>query len=205
MSSRRCQDKTSGATSDNWPSGLSRHNRSVTPHFISIFFPIRERIHRKPTPLPAACTLRILILSVSSTHLRRDCTQHHTARWSPRDVPRTRADHPRLSADVGDIFRRVRRDQDPVWRTAFGHRFAGRKVRTSLSRAVCEGLSAYRPGAFVVAPHPVSNDSRRDQHDMHQSIMGHQNALHGTVFVLSFPVSSHDLFLISSGDKDTIT
>lgn len=181
MSSRRCQDKAPGATSDNRPSGLSRHNRSVnSPFRLNFFSPHSRTHHRKPTPLPG--------LYLSNTyhvcfhrHMHRDRTQHHTARWSSRDVPRTRADHPRLSADVGHIFRRVRRDQDPVRRAALGHRSAGRKVRTSLSRAVREGLSAYRPRASVVAPHPVSNGSRRDQYNMHQSIMGHQNALHGTL------------------------
>lgn len=50
----------------------------------------------------------------------RDLPQHLIARWPSGVIPRTRADHPRLSSDVGHILCRVRRDQDPVRRTAFG-------------------------------------------------------------------------------------
>jgi hypothetical protein len=161
------------------------------PRFIIIFsppppptclVPIETHLH----PLHPFCarlvpseTLIYLWFFFTGT-LHRDCPQHHTARRIPRVVPRTRADHSRLSADVGDLLCRVRRDQDPVRRTAFGSRWAGRKVRTALSCAVRKGLSAYRPRAPVVAPHPVCHDSRRDQHHLHQSVMGHQDSLHGT-------------------------
>ena len=32
----------------------------------------------------------------------------------------------------------------------------------------------------MVTSHSIGHDSRRDQHGLHQSVMGHQNALHGT-------------------------
>src|SRR5579863_9232390 len=73
MSSRRCQDKAPGATSDNRSGGLSRNNRSVTSHFIIFFspFPIfpspnRERIANYP--FRPACTFRITYLVVSRAH-----------------------------------------------------------------------------------------------------------------------------------------
>ena len=49
MPSRRCQDKAPSATSNNWPSGLSRHNRFVIPISLFAHFPSPLILIEKPS------------------------------------------------------------------------------------------------------------------------------------------------------------